>query len=134
MLSRHFDIRVHHPKLFGRYALSARHISNKTGWTYSDMIVLPARGELVRLPDEVLVLGWTRLLEGHRLEVAGRDGLAVVPANFEGPDTHFGRQCVVAVRTYRRAGELYDGGMRGNNVRPCQGLVTKRRVSLGVIL
>lgn len=31
---------------------------------------------------------WTRFFVGNRLEVAGGDGLAVVPSDFEGTETH----------------------------------------------
>lgn len=58
--------------------------------THSDMVVLPARGQLVGLPNKVLILSRTRLLERKRLEIASRDRFAVVPTNFESPYTHFG--------------------------------------------
>ena len=52
------------------------------------MVILAAGGKTVRLGGEGLVLCGACLLEGHGLEVAGGDGLRVVPADFERADAH----------------------------------------------
>lgn len=52
------------------------------------MVVFAPGRELVRLAHEVLVLGGSRFLEQHRLEVTSRYRLTVVPANFECFYTH----------------------------------------------
>ena len=52
------------------------------------MVVLAASREAVCLRGELLVLCGARLLERDRLEVAGRDRLRVVPADFERADAH----------------------------------------------
>lgn len=53
------------------------------------MVVLSPRGELVRLCREVFLVCRTRFLEWNWLKVTSRDGLAIVPANFEGSDAHY---------------------------------------------
>src|SRR5882762_7042148 len=52
------------------------------------MVIFSPCGEAVGLACEALVLGGTRLLERDWLEVAGRDGLAIVPPNFKSSDAH----------------------------------------------
>jgi len=52
------------------------------------MVIFSPCGEAVGLACEALVLGGTRLLERDRLKVASRDGLAIVPPNFESSDAH----------------------------------------------
>ena len=56
--------------------------------THPDVVVLAAGREAVGLRGELLVLCRARLLERDGLEVAGGDGLGVVPADFEGADAH----------------------------------------------
>lgn len=56
------------------------------------MVVLATGRKPVRVRGVVLVLlgWWARLFERSGLEIAGRDGFAVVPANLEGAEAHVG--------------------------------------------
>jgi hypothetical protein len=70
------------------------------------VVILAPRGEPVGLRRVVALLprSRTRLFERKRLEVACRDGFAVVPPNFERAEAHSGRRCgVVGVGRKSRA-------------------------------
>ncbi len=56
--------------------------------THSYVVILAAGCESVCLRRELFLLSWTRLLERHGLEVAGRYWLRVMPADFERSDAH----------------------------------------------
>lgn len=79
---------MHHPQLRDTLVNAIHSIDAST---HSNMVVLPTGCESVTLCYEVLVVHWTRLLERHWLEVACRNGLAVVPADLNCPYTHCGR-------------------------------------------
>lgn len=58
--------------------------------THPNMVILSAGGESIRLGSVVLLLAWrwTRLLHGRRLEIARRDGLAIMPPDLKGAEAH----------------------------------------------
>lgn len=83
------NVGVDHPDLCGSIRIS---LARPARATYPNMVVLTACGDPILLLRPLLCpfhavciqccRRWTRLLARHRLEVAGRDWLGVVPSNF----------------------------------------------------